>query len=583
MRIVRFSFIVVILSALVLINTIYFFNTRQTLIEHQNQKTDVLMDSITRSIQSEKRAELFFNNFMAEELRISSIAIRNALPPSIKDVKESDLKRLTKELNLQGITLFVQKGDDIVGAKSNLPEQIGLSTKGWAKGMWYKMFHQLLEKHNVTLIEDFGEKQENFWSGPIDTSSANPDMVSKWGYYNDGTTDYLIDPFMSDDKISKYRKDAGVEHAINQAEEKRNSVLDVSVINATALIKGEHKTRDTGIVWLSDRMKVYGDYSYSSKRDIGYVKDALRKKEPVSEIFKVDGKEMLKTYYPIPEKNGDNIDDDLFIIIASDYSLIQQELTESLTKQVLISIIVFLIAFSGLYVSFRLITKRERTIFNVQEIYTNHIQSLFKTVREQRHDANHHIYTIAGLLKLKAYEELSRYVETLVTLEEPTRTLVDVNIPALSGLLQSKMSEANEKGIDFEYHFENMEQVNLKLEKVTDLVRSAGNIIDNAFHAVNENPITKSKKVWIHGIYKNKELTISIQNNGAPIQSSDLMNIFSFGFTSRKNKGGSGIGLASSKKSLERYGGKLSVVSEEGFTRFTILLPVSSKEISTKI
>lgn len=579
MKIIRISFILALVAALSVINLLYFFNTRETLIRNQTNKVEVVIDTIVSSIESDKKAEKYFNDFMADELRTAAIAIQNALPPDIEDVESDELVKLAEELELQGITLFTQQGDDIVGTKSNLPEQIGLSTKHWAKGMWYQMFHQLLTEHEVTLIPGFGEKRKNFWSGPIDTSSANPNMVSKWGYYNDGTTNYLINPFMDDESISLYKEHAGANKTIDDAETRENFVLDVSVVNSTALIEGERTTRDTGIVWLSDKLKVYGDYRYQSLDDRKYVLEALEKDDSIREIVKIKDEAILKQYHPVPFKNGDNLDDELVIIVASDYSLIQNELNEQLIQQLIASSIVFIIAFGGLYMLVRLITRRERTIFNVQEIYTEHIQSLFKTVREQRHDANHHLYTISGLMKIEAYEELTRYVETLVNLEEPTRALVDVNIPAFSGLLQSKLTESGEKGIEFEYHFEHMEHLDLKLEKITDLVRACGNVIDNAFHAVLDNPITKPKKIVIYGSYKNKELTISIQNNGAPISSDELSKIFSFGYTSRKNKGGSGIGLASSKKSLERHGGTISVNSDPEFTRFIIKMPVSNKEI----
>lgn len=582
MKIIRLSFILALVAALSVINLFYFMNTRETLIQNQTDKVEVVIDTIVNSIKSDKKAEKYFNEFMADELRTAAIAVQNALPPDIEDVKNEDLARLADDLELQGITLFTQQGDDVVGTKSNLPEQIGLSTKLWADGMWYQMFNQLLTEHNVELIPGFGEKREHFWAGPIDTSSANPNMVSKWGYYNDGTTNYLINPFMDDESISLYKEHAGVNKTIEDAESREKFVLDVSVVNATALIEGERTTRDTGVVWLSDKLKVYGDYRYQSIDDRKHVMDAINQNGSREEILTINDKKILKQYHPVPFKNGDNLADEFVVIVASDYSIIQRELNEQLLQQILASTVIFLIAFGGLYMLIRLITKRERTIFNVQEIYTNHIQSLYKTVREQRHDANHHLYTIAGLMKLQAYDELTRYVETLVELEEPTKALVDVNIPAFSGLLQSKLTESGELGVEFEYHFEHMESLNLKLEKITDLVRATGNIIDNAFHAVADNPITKPKKVLIFGSYKNKELTISIQNNGASISSDELSKIFSFGYTSKKDKGGSGIGLASSKKHIERYGGSITASSDEDFTRFTIKIPVTNKELVEK-
>lgn len=579
MRVIRLSFVLVLIASLLVINLLYFVNTRETLINNQAEKVNVVVDNMVNSIESTKKSENYFNEFMAKELRTASIAIQNALPPNIEDVKNEDLVELTEKLGLQGITLFIEKDNDVIGVKSNMPEQIGLKTRAWADGMWYNMFKQLLTNHNVELIPGFGQSLENFWAGPIDTSSANPKMVSKWGYYNDGTTDYLINPFMDDGTMSRYKDEVGVNELIRDAEEEQDFILDVSVINSNSLINGEKTTRDTGIVWLSDKMKVYGDYEYQSKADKNAVEVAIQENHPVRRTIDDGNKTLLKFYQPVPFKNGDNLQDELVIVVATDYELIQDELHERFIRQFIASIIVFMIAFTMVYVLILIITKRERTIFNVQEIYTEQIQSLFKRVREQRHDANHHLYTISGLLKIEAYEEAGRYVDTLTNLEEPTNELVNVSIPAFAGLLQSKLAEANEKGIEMEYHFSDMNNLDLKLDKITDIVIATGNIIDNAFHAVLETPIVKDKKVGVFGTYKKKELTLSISNNGAPISSDDLSKIFSFGFTSRRERGGTGIGLASSKKSLERHGGTITVSSNDELTEFVIKIPVSGKEI----
>lgn len=579
MRVIRLSFVLVLIASLLVINLLYFVNTRETLINNQAEKVNVVVDNMVNSIESTKKSEIYFNEFMAKELRTASIAIQNALPPKIEDVRNEDLVKLTEKLGLQGITLFVEQDNDVIGVKSNLPEQIGLKTRAWADGMWYDMFVQLLTKHNVELIPGFGQSLENFWSGPIDTSSANPKMVSKWGYYNDGTTDYLINPFMDDGTMSRYKDEVGVNELIRDAEEERDFILDVSVINSNALINGEKTTRDTGVVWLSDKMKVYGDYEFQSKDDKHAVEVAIQENHPVRRTIDEGDKTLLKFYQPVPFKNGDNLQDELVIVVATDYELIQDELNERFIRQFIASVIVFMIAFTMVYVLILIITKRERTIFNVQEIYTEQIQSLFKRVREQRHDANHHLYTISGLLKIEAYEEAGRYVDTLTNLEEPTNELVNVSIPAFAGLLQSKLAEANEKGIEMEYHFSDMNNLDLKLDKITDMVIATGNIIDNAFHAVLETPIVQDKKVGVFGTYKKKELTLSISNNGAPISSDDLSKIFSFGFTSRRERGGTGIGLASSKKSLERHGGTITVSSNDELTEFVIKIPVSGKEI----
>lgn len=68
------------------------------------------------------------------------------------------------------------------------------------------------------------------------------------------------------------------------------------------------------------------------------------------------------------------------------------------------------------------------------------------------------------------------------------------------------------------------------------------------------------------------KLLIRISNNGLPIPEDEIGRIF-MPFVSFK-KGGTGIGLALSKKIIDLHYGNISVTSDEAATSFTILLPV---------
>lgn len=578
MKKIRLWFVIVLSLILVGINGVYYITTKETLEKNQAEKVEIIINNVQNSIKSTNKTENYFNQFLAEDLRKSSIAIQNALPPRIEDVTTEQLEKLKEQLGLQGVTLFTQQGDDIVGTKSSNPDQIGLSTKGWAKGMWYSMFHQLLENQDVELIEGFGEKLPNFWSGPVDTSSSDPSIISKWGYYNDGTTNYLINPYVDNKLIVDFNKNAGVNKTIERVIKTNPYVESVAVLNSDALKNGERTTRDTGIVWYSDRLVVFGDYEKRMKIDKSTTAKVISKGKAVNAVVEYKGEKVLKTYAPVNFKSGDNLTEPLVIVVSSDYDMIQDELNGRILTTLIISLILFILGFTIVYTAVRIINKKENTIFNVQGMYKKHIESLFKTIREYRHDFNHHLYTISGLASMGMYTELGEYVEKLVSIQEEVNDIVDVNIPALSGLVQSKKAEARENDIAFEHHFENLDKIHINLTKMTDLVKILGNILDNAFHAVLETAI-KEKKVSIVGKYQNGLLTITVYNNGEKIPEDIMTKIFNFGFTTRPGFGGTGIGLASSKKAIERYKGTIDVSSDEDWTKFTIRLPISKKEI----
>jgi len=68
---------------------------------------------------------------------------------------------------------------------------------------------------------------------------------------------------------------------------------------------------------------------------------------------------------------------------------------------------------------------------------------------------------------------------------------------------------------------------------------------------------------------------LTVQDTGHGIAESDQNQIFEPFFTTKGAEQGTGIGLSMSKNVIERYGGKISVVSQVNVgTTFTITLPI---------
>jgi Histidine kinase-, DNA gyrase B-, and HSP90-like ATPase len=575
---IRVSFIVVSLMILIVVNSVFYVTTKNTLINHQNEKIELIINNVKSSIESTNQAETYFHYLLARGLQKASVAIKNALPPDINQVKSEQLVELAEELDLEGISLFVQKDNDIVVEKSSSPKEVGLSTKDWNE--WYIMFSQLMEEKNVKLIPGFGEKLPNFWSGPIDTSTANPELITKWGYFYDGTTNYMINPYVDDELIKGFQKSAGIERTILRNIGDNPFLLEVSVLNSRVLKEGEKTHKDTNVVWLSDRMLVYGSYKYKEDKDKGNTIKAIETFQPVTEISVFNNKKVLKHYIPVSFKGRDvdNLKDDMVIIVTSDYEVILDSLNKKILNIFLTGLACLILGYIIIYYLILTINRKERTIFNIQEVYSKQIDTLYRTVRENKHDSTHHLFTISGLAHMKMYDELQDYVDNLLELKTETNDIVNISIPAFSGLIQAKIAEAIEKQISFQHHFERFENLQLDMMKVTNLVRIIGNILDNAFHAVLENE-EGNRTVVITGRFQSGQMTISIYNNGTPIPVDNLKKIFYHGFTTRKDRGGNGLGLSSSKKIIEGYKGKIKVTSDEDWTRFTIQLPVSSKEV----
>ena len=95
------------------------------------------------------------------------------------------------------------------------------------------------------------------------------------------------------------------------------------------------------------------------------------------------------------------------------------------------------------------------------------------------------------------------------------------------------------------------------------------NLIDNAIFAVEKNG-----SITIKTVCDDKNVTISVIDNGAGIPKDIMSRIFEPFFTTKKVGEGSGIGLDVVTRIIKRHKGDLQVNSEPGKTEFNISLPV---------
>ncbi len=160
-------------------------------------------------------------------MRLASIAAQQALPADVEEVTTDQLVALRDRLQLQGLTLLKRTPDNIVLYKSSNADEVGLSTKGW--GNWYKAFQELFDNRDVTM--DWGQKLPNYWSGPYEIASADIKRISKWGYYYDGTTNYMLDPYVDDTAWRRYQELTGTQAIIERTLQTYPFLLEVTGIN----------------------------------------------------------------------------------------------------------------------------------------------------------------------------------------------------------------------------------------------------------------------------------------------------------------------------------------------------------------
>lgn len=563
----RSSIFILMISLIIVLLTdsVFYYYTKRMLTSELETKLQLIADNVAISIKHSKTGEKYVENLIGQNLRTASLAAQYRLNPDIEKVTNEELTLLSKELMIDHITLMKRSGDDIIGYKSSEPKEINMSTKTWSRD-WFQAFNQLLDIKETNVQS--GQILPHYWSGPMNTSMTNPQFVDKWGYYYDGRTNYILDPYVHDTFFRDYQRETGVDAVINEIIHgyTNHGAKEIAVFNTPIFLKQQEQYKKEGYTWFTDREILFGTYSMKDNRDQEMVQAVMQSKQTKQLITTIDGKTYLKMFFPL------QLDSPVVIGLTADYETVQKSIQQQQVNLLILIGSTALIAFILVILSIRFINRnREATAESIQEVYVDHIGSLFRSMKEQRHDFNNHVATIHSLVHLKEYTELDRYTTEIIGETTALNDIIQINVPALCAIVQSKVIQAVERKITFFHEVSNLNQINLGAVKATDLVRIISNLIDNAFDAVTVSKKAEEKEVRLIGISEGNSLTFKVINNGDPIPNDRLESIFEPGFSTKQESGlHAGLGLSIVKKLVDKYDGTVHVSSSEAETSFTI-------------
>ncbi|TKC19286.1 EAL domain-containing protein [Robertmurraya kyonggiensis] len=400
-------FTILVLLILIANNMHHFFRAKNSLLENYDREISLLAQQVSYQVENAKNGSEYVENIVGRELRTASIAIRNSLPTRHEDVTNEQLVELAKELKISHITLLAQTEDDIVGVKSSDPHEIGMSTKEW--GYWYDAFQQLFAREPVTVEE--GLTLKDYWSGPIEIASSNPDHTDKWGYYFDGRTNYIIDPYYRDDEILEYEKRFGPTNIMEQVTNQLEGVLELSVFNPESFgnAKKEVYLNGNSFIRISEQSIWYGSYDYANTaKDQKYIQSALATNEVKSYNEVINGKDVRKAFVPINESN----DGSYVIGFVYDNAMIDKELYKELEAYLFSSLFFMIIV---LFVSFIFSNSITKPIALIVDHVNEIAQGTFgkKLVLNRKDELGHLVANVNELSR-----DLKTYVDDLKESQE---------------------------------------------------------------------------------------------------------------------------------------------------------------------
>jgi two-component system sensor histidine kinase AgrC len=196
------------------------------------------------------------------------------------------------------------------------------------------------------------------------------------------------------------------------------------------------------------------------------------------------------------------------------------------------------------------------------------LEKLNATLRAQRHDFMNHLQVVHSLIEMDEYKAAGEYIEKVYEDIQRVSRIMKTSVAAVNALLQAKLMACEKQGITMDL------DVRTQLKDLAvpswEFCRVLGNLIDNAIYAVFESGSEKYIKIelfedlWHHHF--------RVMNSGEPIPVELDGKIFEAGFTTKGDKG-EGMGLAITRKIIEKHGGSIGVTREGDRTVFAGRIP----------
>ena len=209
---------------------------------------------------------------------------------------------------------------------------------------------------------------------------------------------------------------------------------------------------------------------------------------------------------------------------------------------------------------------REREYLRTEKQYRDDMQTYMSVVRSQRHDYNFHVQTLHGLLLRKDYGACEKYLEELLQDSVAMNRLLPLKDAAVSALILSFQSRAQQEGISLEITVENdLSQIATNVYETNKII---GNLLQNALDETERLP-DRSYGIHLTILKRGEFCIINVANE---TRQGDPMASYQAGASSKS--GHEGIGIASIQALAARYGGVVYSRMEGQVIHFVAKIPL---------
>ncbi|TBL70578.1 PAS domain S-box protein [Paenibacillus thalictri] len=335
-----------------------------------------IAEQVSKTVEISQQDRSYMEDTIGERLRTAAIAAQMQLDPDIEKVTNQQLIELSAKLGVDHITLWKKLDDDIVALKSSDPNEINLSSRTW--DYWYTAQQQLFKNHDVTIPQ--GQKLPHFWSGPINFASSDPKRINKWGYYYDGTTNYLVNPFIHAEVFLDFEKSTGTEAIVQKILQNNPNILEITGMSPDFFGKEPLIKVKKGIpVYNLDiRGVIFGQYTYRDETyDAIAIQSAIKTGEITNRELRLNGNNILKSFIPIFSEHP------YVIGITFDNTAMNSSLSHQLFIHCMISLILLIVTMIASYFLSGIIVRPVHEILmTVNQVASGNFSSLIHVSRK---------------------------------------------------------------------------------------------------------------------------------------------------------------------------------------------------------
>ncbi|KQV08463.1 hypothetical protein ASC63_09445 [Leifsonia sp. Root112D2] len=217
------------------------------------------------------------------------------------------------------------------------------------------------------------------------------------------------------------------------------------------------------------------------------------------------------------------------------------------------------------------VTLRDRTEAEALIREVRAISGLSEALRAQEHEYANRLFVISGLIELGEYEQVTGYLNQISHTPSSVNDELRARVapPELAALLMAKIAIAGEHDVQLtlseDSHFE---EADVDPQVLLTIV---GNLVDNAFDAVMEQPGPREVVIRLSC---NDDIRIEVHDNGPGIPAGHIHDVLVDGYSTKPPRGQArrGLGLALINRIVRRLGGSITIEPGPG-GHFEVRLP----------